>query len=272
MNINTEIIDKYFAEKSIKSVKDHWIFSSIVKGKHLCEEPKTEDYNKLKNIYEIIVDELNNFKPRNLTAWKSFLGDYVSAPKEVNIYLIVGAPDPYDAMVMEDKQGNDCIIFDLKRMSSYSDNNLKVIEIINGIISHELVHTIIHKKYGKHNNTSFMERLKYLVFDEGIAHFIGYNGDPLSIDWNNNDFILKKEKAYSTLMQEISNYSFDKEEDILERSNSGRYWDKFGSISGLFSIVDYYYANNKDLSCLSNIYEGGPEFTWEIIKNYSKGV
>ena len=266
MKLNTEIIDEYLSNKSINNMKEHWIFKSIVPGKHMYEEPLEKNYNRLRNIYEMLLKSLEDFKPLNLPLWEQFFGKYNALSEDVTIYIIVGSPNPYDAMVRQDKEGNKCIIFDLERIRSYSKNNDKILEIIMNLITHEVAHIYINKKYQSPSiEDSIYENLRYIVFNEGIAHFLSFDKDVLSIDWHTKEMIERKEKAYSILLNEMKNNSKDGKDEILARAVSGKYWDKFGAISGLFAIVDYYNNHDKNLMCFREIFEEGPDILLETI-------
>ncbi|MBU5439136.1 hypothetical protein KQI42_14030 [Tissierella sp. MSJ-40] len=271
MKLNTEIIEQYFSNKSINNMIDHWIFRSIVPGKHMYQEPLKENYDRLKNIYEMLLKSLRDFKPLNSQLWEQFFGEYNALSEDVTVYIIVGSPDPYDSMIRQDKEGNKCIIFDLERIRSYSENDDKISEIIMQLITHEIAHIYIKKKYRSSSiEDSIYENLRYIVFNEGIAHFLSFDKEVLSTDWYTNEMMERKEKAYSTLLNEMKNNSQDRKDEILARANSGKYWDKFGAISGLFAIVDYYNSHNKDLICFREIFKEGPDILLETINVSNK--
>lgn len=275
MNINTEITDKYFAEKNLENVKNHWIFNSIIEGKHTFVEPPKEHYEKLLEINRVLIDALRNFKPINLDIWEAFFGKFDlndEILKDLNIYLIVGSPSPYDAMVREDPKGNKSIIYDLERISSYSMDNEKIVEIIKGLITHELAHIFIEKDYKYPDNAdSLYESLSYIVFDEGIAHFLSYKDDILSVDFYSEDMKQKRKSANEELMAELRKdtpknpLQFN---EIIIRSNSGKFWRKFAAISGFFAVADKLFSNNMELNSLKKLYDKGPKaLVSSILKN-----
>lgn len=265
MIINTEIIDLYLNNGPLKQVENHWIFSSIVQNQHLFEEPKNPPDNKLKKLYKILIEHLNNFVPMNKDIWQQFFYKMQISDK-IKIYLIVGSPKPYDAMVRQDLKGSNCIIIDLIRISSYSEDINKLYEIIQNIITHEISHILIHNVYSYPNiSVSLYDSLKYIVFDEGIAHFLSFKNDVLSVDWYNNEMNEKRKISYNALLNALRNTdSFDKNK-ILEKSNTGPYWDKFAAISGLFAIIDYYNSNGKSLDIFKHIFEKGPDILIDFI-------
>lgn len=97
------------------------------------------------------------------------------------------------------------------------------------------------------------------------AHFLFFHKDVLSIDWYTREMEEKREKAYIRFLSEMRKNSSDNKEELLIRATSGRYWDKFGAIAGLFAIVDYYNNHDKDLICFKEIFEKGPDILLETI-------
>lgn len=271
MNLDTEIIDNYLIEKSLEKVKDHWIFHAISPGEYLFEEPLSSEYDSIENLYKEIKKAFKNFKPLNIRLWESIFEQYKGIPEDINIYLVVGCPDPYDAMMRDDKNGNLSMIFDIARLSKYTEEPSKILDIMLKMITHELAHVCIHNDY-KINiaSLSMSEKIKYIMFDEGFAHLLSYKEEVLSIDWNDENLIDKKKKAYSALDYKMKNFTKENGEDILERSNTGPYWDKFGAISGFFTIIDYYIMNDKDYKSINELYKRGYEYMWEYWKGLNK--
>lgn len=271
MNLDTKIIEQYFTDKSIKNIIDHWIFRSIIPGKHVYEEPPKENYDRLRIIYDMVLKSLENFTPLNIKLWNQFFGSYSTFSENVTIYIIVGSPNPYDAMVRQDEEGGKCIIFDLERIRSYSENDDQISDIIMQLITHEIAHVYINKSHRSPNiEDSIYENLRYIVFNEGIAHFLSFHKDVLSIDWYTKEMEERRKRSYTTLLSEMRKNSLDKKEELLIKATSGRYWDKFGAIAGLFAIVDYYNNHDKDLICFREIFEKGPDLLLEIINSSVK--
>lgn len=259
MIINTEILDRYLSENSLDGVKEHWIFNSIVEGQHLIEEPNNFNRNKLKEIYEMLISKLNNFEPLNKCLWHEFYGN-INIPDTISVYLIVGSPKPYDAMVRKDDKWNNCIILDLFRIGSYSEDISKLSGIVSNFVTHEVSHVLTGGVYTPPTiKDSVSDKLKYIVFDEGIAHFLSNKDDILSIDWYSDEMNTRRKNAYEALCDALKNISDTNKNQILERANSGLYWEKFGAISGFFGIIDYYNYNGKDIKVFKEIFEKGPK-------------
>lgn len=267
MIVNTEILEAYLTEKSLEGIKDHWIFNSIVEGQHLMEEPKDFDEHKLRDVYKLLVDKLKNFEPLNKCLWQQFFGD-MQLPDTICVYLIVGSPDPYDAMVREDPESNNCIILDLIRVSSYSEDICKLSEIVSSFVTHEISHILTNNIYHyQAAEDSLFDNLKHIVFDEGIAHFLSFKENILSIDWYSDEMNIRRKNSYRTLYNALKNDSDVNKNQLLEKSNSGLFWEKFGAISGLFGIIDYYYLKGKDIKIFKYLFEKGPDLLIDFILN-----
>jgi hypothetical protein len=267
MIINTEILDTYLSEKSLEGIKNHWIFNSIVEEQYLIEEPTGIDEHKLRAVYKMLIEKLKNFEPLNKCLWQQFFGD-MQIPDTICVYLIVGSPEPYDAMVRKDEEGNNCVILDLVRISSYSEDIAKLSDIVSSFVTHEISHILTNNIY--HYPTikdSLFNNLKHIVFDEGIAHFLSFKNDILLIDWYSDEMNIRRKNSYRILLNALKKDSNVDKDQILEKSNSGLFWEKFGAISGLFAIIDYYNCNNKDIKVFKYIFEKGPDLLIDFILN-----
>jgi len=114
---------------------------------------------------------------------------------------------------------------------------------------------------------SIFDNLKQIVFDEGIAHFLSFKENVLSIDWYSDEMNIKRRNSYKSLLDALKNDSSDNRNQILEKSNSGLFWEKFGAISGFFAIIDYYNYNAKDIKTFEYIFENGPNMLMNFIMN-----
>ena len=197
---------------------------------------------------------------------EEFFGRYDSESNKAVVYITIGVPEPYDAMVLKDEQGNDCIILDLERIRGYSEDDNQVVEIIEGLITHEVAHINIHKRYPWPSNDSKVDSiLKYITFNEGIAHFLSIEENVLNMDWQGEEMIHRKNKAYKALLEHINNNENEDIDEILSKATCGRYWDKFACVAGMFAMIDYYDLHNKDISCFKKLYNKGIEELFSMI-------
>ncbi|QOR35022.1 hypothetical protein IMX26_16410 [Clostridium sp. 'deep sea'] len=231
MLLDTTLIDEYIRTKSTVEIEKHWIFNKIVEGKHLFADPPLKHLNKIINNRSLISKKLKNFEPTNNEVWTALFGDRLNSTTEQIAMLIVGAPEPYDAFVRKDQSGNNVMVFDVERLINITNPA----HVINGIITHEVAHTLIHRDFQLYNcNLNSKEVLKQMLFDEGFAHYVSFL--KLKDLHSDKQYVQYKQQVYNTLKEVLK--SEITQQNLID-GNSGSYWSKYISISGLFTIVDY---------------------------------
>ena len=198
MIIKSEIIDEYLKTGNLINVADHWIYHHIVPGEYRLEEPRDFSLKTFNWLYKKTREKLINFTPLNLELWDRIFGP-IQIPNHILIYLIVGAPKGYEAIVREDSSGNRYIIIDLAQICNYSTDMNQLDFIIFDFITHEVAHALISLKYPYSNHLSKSQLLNQLTFDEGIAHFLSYREYVLEVDWHTDEMKKRKAAAYQHL-------------------------------------------------------------------------
>ena len=240
MIINTEIIDFYLENRNLESIKNHWIFNAIVPGKYSFDEPKNIKHNQLIQLYQIVKERLIHFQPLNQSLWKEVFGE-MQIPDTTIVYLMVGSPKPYDAMVRKDEEGNFCILLDLVRICDYSEDVDKLKEIACDFITHELAHVLVGQQYPYSENLTEADFLIQLVFDEGISHFLSHQEDVLSVEWDSLEMKKRRQKSYEKICYYLK-HEEELTDEVYIKANSGVFWEKFAAIGGMFAVLDYYRA------------------------------
>ncbi|GFP77472.1 hypothetical protein [Clostridium fungisolvens] len=249
MNINDSMIKNYLADED--DYVNHWLFYNILdNGEYTFDKPNpNKEYkDKVNEIYEKIYISLSKFTPYNASIFSKLFPNWIELIEDINIILAVGCPPPYDAMVRE-YDGVEYVIFDLIRFISYEKDSNDIISLIRGMITHEFTHICIHKTYPFTEN-GYINKLKYITFDEGFAHILAFSDNITSYDFSK---IIKShfEDTLNTLRIALSETDTLKQKEYLEKSSSGAYWSKFAAISGKL-----YLASNIDH--LHDIYNSGP--------------
>lgn len=210
------------------------------------------------------MDSLKCFEPRNKQMFDAiFPGFHPAKAEEIFVYLIIGAPYPYDAMCRINDSGQLCVIFDLVRIASYCDNSEKVQALMKNLITHELTHVYLHHDYPAGDYTDNLKnQLKYIVFNEGFAHYLSISDNVLEYNfaehrdkWKNADAKLKE-----SLKSNIIN-----RDKVLFEANTGSFWDKFGAISGMFGIFRFVNGSENPCDRLVELYSKGPHFLTDYI-------
>ncbi|GAA0788166.1 hypothetical protein [Hathewaya limosa] len=265
MRVNVDTVNDYLSGKDLNNYSNQWIFKSIEKDKYLIEKVSENKRDTIKKITYLLQKELVNFKPYNIEIWNLIFPRWESIINSSLVYLVVGCPNPYDAMTRVSPKGEEAIIIDINRMLSYVNKGEEVIDIIKNLFTHEYAHTCIHCKYPPLNSTEDLENIQYLCFDEGIAHFLSFDKDIKTVQWHSNVMKDRKKNAYNMLKVAITQKQDNKE--ILEKANSGPFWEKFGAISGLFTISDAFVESKYNYDSIVELYNRGPkEFLIDIFK------
>lgn len=259
MRINSMIIDSYLLNGNLKDVEDCWVYHAILPGEYLIEEPQRIELEKLNELYKLVKEQIINFKPMNQELWNQLFEGMV-IPKLTTIYLIVGAPKPYDAMVRE-HEDERVIILDLVRIADYTDDFEKLMFIVNDFLTHEIAHILIGQKYPYLDSMSIKQKFIQMIFDEGIAHFISYTDDVLTYNWESDEMRQRCQASYEQTNNYLKNPHHISQQTLIE-ANSGTFWGKFGSIAGMFAVKDYY---NKHQS-LALLLSEGPTALIKIIQ------
>lgn len=258
MRVNKNTINDYLEGKEINEWDNQWIFHSLVEKEYLIQTVAEDKKDLIEEATNLLENELTNFKPYNKEIWDMIFPNWKTFISGLSIYLIVGCPNPYDAMVRVSPEGEEVMIIDINRMLSYGDSVDELLHTIKNLLTHEYAHLCIHKDYPMLDTTSsFCDKLQYLCFDEGIAHLLSCNDNIKNVNWLDNDRLRKKENAYRMLKNAIC--SNKRHEELLEKADTGAYWDKYGSISGLFGIIEKFVESNYDYNSILEVYKNGPK-------------
>lgn len=253
MILEDEIIKKYLIKADYKEYSDHWVFYNIEKDRYLFKEPSYKNEILIQDIYKRIISFLKDFKPFNEEYFNLLFPNFKSILENTPVILTVGCPFPYDAMFRE-FNGRDYVIFDLIRFSQYAEKGYDLNIIIKILLTHEFTHKCIKEKYPLIKNASYLQKLNYIVFDEGFAHLLSYKDNIKSINFSSENYKDKFQKAKLMLIEAVKEKKEEEQKEWLKKADSGEYWEKFPSICGKLYLAD-------NLSSLSSIYIKG----WKYI-------
>lgn len=233
MKIDDTIVQKYLSGAPSNEYAEAWIFHHIEENDYLFEEPNDAMKPQVFELYYAVQDMVQHFVPCHKQLWNRLFPEYEKKLKNCTIKLVVGCPSPYEAMVRENGQHEEVIIFDLIRFTRYGMRRAK--EIIRSMMTHECAHLLLHQDYPASNAKIYLEKLSYMLFDEGLAHFLAQNkqlNNPKLLDYKNDAF-----QSYRQAWQE---HDRDQQHTLLVSACSGPYWDKFACIAGMFLWTDIY--------------------------------
>jgi len=191
-----------------------------------------------------------------LTGWK--WGDaYVVNIKKSNKHVYIS------------DEGEPAIVINLSLISSlYGQTAEEQLKVLNGILSHEIFHFLFanYKRLSpvyKSPSTSITKKLFDAIQNEGIAHYIDkkplllqeYNSNPKYKDAEMEN-IQKLNEAFHELTSDQLNDS--QKQELFTKATTGKYWTKYGSISGMF--MAYHIEQEKGEAALRRSIQQGPEY------------
>lgn len=180
MLVNTEIISHYFHTGGLGACQKHSFMKYVAKQAiGLDEIPKLgyskEEQKTIQEMSRVIEDELESFTPNNHELWQMLFPKWQVMASKVMVHLVVGLPKNYDALALQDENGDPMIVYDVGNWLLYKDLDLS--KVIGNLLTHELAHLCIYETYPKLLDTStmsYIEKLNAITFDEGWAHLLSY--------------------------------------------------------------------------------------------------
>ena len=253
MNLNTEIVDSYLAGENMEKFRNHWIYETVgqgeYKGKNIFTMISSENKEDIQEIYNEIKQCLISFEPFNRKLWDVLFNDWIQRLQEIEVYLIVGLPEPDDATVIKDPSGKNVVILDLGCWKKYLRHN-DIKKLVRNFLTHECCHiciqnynSIIDKDY---EDGSYLDKFNSLVFNEGLAHLLSFCEDISSYDWNSNKINEVKSKSLCKLKEAIAEKEKEKQDTYLYDAMFGNYYDKFGCMTGMLYFSDIYQKNKAE--------------------------
>ena len=243
MIIDDKIVQQYLSGQSSDSYKDNWIFHCF--DHPVFEEPNYKHYEWIAKLHKKLIGQISAYKPRNYDLVKKVFADFDSIAASFTVMLVVGFADPYDAMVLE-HTGKEYMVFDLIQ---FGQECLGENYSCHRVLTHELLHMCLHRKFPRLDALSYVESLRYKAFDEGFAHGLTYPENISGFVFD--DFLQDKyDIAAERIKRSLLETNPEKQQAYLASADTGDYWEKFASIYGKLYIL-------KNLSTICEIYKNG---------------
>lgn len=253
MNIDPSIVNSYLSADD--EYAEHWLFHHILdNGDYAFDKPPPVRREMVRGELAEIQRVLNGFVPYNFELFSALFPKWSELLQDVNIILSVGCPAPYDAMIRE-YDGKEYMIFDLIRLLDYQRAGEGAAALVRQMITHEASHVCLHADYPP-RPASYREKLGYIAFDEGFAHALAFSDGIDACDFGP---MIQSHYRHSVEQLRAAVLETDprRQEQLLEASNCGPYWDKFAAISGKLYILSH-------LNRIYEIYQSGPS---ELLPN-----
>jgi len=261
MKIDASIVESYLNNKPEHTYSNHIVYDLIEPGKNVFMAPDYSRIHEVRECYEKFSKAIEDFSFRNSDLIAEIFGDITSALAKTNIILTVGMPPIYDAMV-RDYEDDLFVIFDLMNCVNYLSQGIDLSKMLNGLLTHELIHILIFESYPSEDDLDYIDYLNYITFHEGFAHLLSYVEDILLYQPDDKIYKERFKKAKVKLATALTELDPKLQQKYRLEANTGSYWDKFGSIASKLYLM-------KHMKELKSIYDDGWKKYVDKVINYN---
>lgn len=154
----------------------------------------------------------------------------------IPVVITYGVPAPYDAWTAM-YQGENAFFFNLSDWDADSINHFGL-----AVVKHEITHVLLAELLQKPDANNPIDVLNEMVINEGIAHFVGYPHERQILLTEKTKELQKAEQILQTAKVKLGSSKTSKidVEDLLQRGNTGQYWEKYASIAGMYRAACLY--------------------------------
>ena len=243
MNVSDIIAKDYLAGKAITAYREEWFFQRPSEGGRVFTEPSylPEEREKVRTVYRALLEAAETFQPLNRDVWDAIFPSWPDALKHTQADLILGFPQPYDAVALR-RNGIYHVVFDLLLWTGYMGKaDLKA--VARNLLTHESCHALIGQTVAGIDADldcgAYTDMLDAIVFHEGFAHLVSYDGKALSeTDWTAPKLREVRTSSCETLRRALAAVDEAEQENYLNRANCGRYYEKFACMAGMLYLAE----------------------------------
>lgn len=245
IRVDSRIADAYIRGEDAGHFRDEWFYSSssldMDEGKNIFTLPKGDDDEKrgVRKLRKLFSSALSSFTPVNRPLWDALFPSWEE--KDLSVDLIVGFPEPYDAVNTLSPDGTTHIVFDLVCWRKYL--SLPGIEKnIRNVLTHEFTHCLISYYNPRADealrSSSYIEKLDAYTFNEGFAHLISYRSCSIDkVDWHSKELEDVYASSKKRMREALAETERDKQKKLLYDSICGNYYEKFACMCGMLYLA-----------------------------------
>lgn len=260
MNISDFIIKDYLSGKSIASYREEWFFRQISEGTSVFTEPGylVEERKKVEEVYRILLEAVGKFQPLNKDVWDVLFPGWPEALEHVQADLVIGFPQPYDAVAMR-HGGTYHMVFDLLCWTGYLGKG-DLNAVARNLLTHEMCHVLIGQTVSgidaDLDNGAYVDMLDALTFHEGFAHLVSYEEKELGeTDWDAPKLYEVWERSRKALREALRAADETEQADCLDRAARGKYYEKFACMAGMLYLAHLWRQGG--ISALQKCFKAG---------------
>lgn len=116
-------------------------------------------------------------------------------------------------------------------------------------------HILAHQDFPETQTETYKEKMAFLFFDEGLAHFLAMNQDAKVYNWTSEENLQRKRKALQQFSEALQEEDNKIQNHLLIAACSGSFWNKFACIAGMFQWADIYLKSG--IAGLTQAYHAG---------------
>lgn len=219
--------------------------ASLLKKDQLPIEPitifsETVDDKKVEVLQEVV----NSFNSRGDTIlyeiFSQFCDDRIF---EFDLIYTTGVQAPYDAWTALSDHGKPIMYFNL---SEWTTEQLAKDGL--AVVIHEVTHALLEPLLINYESTDHLMMLERIIIDEGMAHFLGFPGNRLSLVEKYHDKWIQSESELEAAIKNLDSRILSEAEinKLLLKSNTGPFWEKYAAISGMFRAAKIHSTKGTD--------------------------
>lgn len=249
MNVESTLVDEFINGRDITCHKDDWFFSSSIldvdRGKNIFTLPSLDKIAAVRAMSGHFHSVLDSFVPVNKPLLDSLFPLWEK--RDVYVDLIIGFPEPYDAVTLTSPDGNVHLVFDLGCWIRYS--SFPNIEgNIRNVLTHELTHFLIGCAYRDVDEAlkskDYLTKLDANTFHEGFAHLISYESKSIEdVDWHCDRLKAVYAASKENMRMALKEKDRAKQEKYLYSAICGSYLDKWACMCGMLYLAGEWEKN-----------------------------
>lgn len=243
MLIDSSIAQAYIESSCVDAFRASWLFEHTSVSSDLGRNaftPPPEDLALRETVRKLerrICEAAAHFVPVNRPIWDALFPDWEAVQPTLD--LIVGYPEPYDAVAAHSPDGQAHLIFDLIRWCNYAELD-QLDSIIRNLLTHEITHLLIGHRYPAADaaleSTDYLTRLDAYTFHEGFAHLLSYQATEIDcVDWHTPQLTEVAAASRAKLRLALTETDPDRQKQFLEEAVCGSYYEKFACMCGAVS-------------------------------------
>lgn len=246
MLIDSSIAQAYIESSCVDAFRASWLFEHTSVSSDLGRNaftPPPEDLALRETVRKLerrICEAAAHFVPVNRPIWDALFPDWEAVQPTLD--LIVGYPEPYDAVAAHSPDGQAHLIFDLIRWCNYVELD-QLDSIIRNLLTHEITHLLIGHRYPAADaaleSTDYLTRLDAYTFHEGFAHLLSYQATEIDcVDWHTPQLTEVAAASRAKLRLALTETDPDRQKQFLEEAVCGSYYEKFACMCGMLYLAD----------------------------------